>query len=367
MNLFPIPARSHVLIWWGVLFCLAVGAGVLACRHHARTAWSPALATPELLLRTLGEGDSEGGGLYLNASAQGWVSKLRPRLLTPDPVRLRDMVQAAEEPAIFRRLDRESRFRGLVLMGDPSEYRELLKHLRGSGDWRLVYLDHMGLVFRREQGKGWKPADLELVRGSFGVDWEWAVCMGLAGQKMLAMGMREAAGDWTRRAVEAAPGKAAVHAARAHYWVACSRWDEARSEAFRAVELESDNLSGLSALVQVHMAGNRFEEAYRVSKRLVELRPEDPALLFHHAKMAHQVHAYGSEVEVLERLVRRAEVEGRPVSGYQMYLGQAYAAQGAAVPAVEALEKALADPGLSPEQRQFARETMERIRKRAGL
>jgi tetratricopeptide (TPR) repeat protein len=366
MNFLAIPAPFRSMIRWAFLLLAAV-AGGLGYRHFSRPAWSPALGTPELLLRTLGERDLEEGGLCLNASAQGWVSRLRPRWPRPDPVRLREMAQAAEEPPIFRRLDREARFRGVVLIGDPSEYRELLKHLRGSGDWRLAYLDHMGLVLRREQGKAWKPGDLELLRGSFVADWEWAVCMGQAGQKMLAMGMREAAGDWTRRAVEGAPENAAVHAARAHYWLACSRWDEARAAALRAVELEGDNLSGLSALVQVHVAGNRFEEAYRCSKRLVELRPEDPALLFHHAKMAHQVHAYGSEIEVLERLVRRAEAEGRPVSGYRIYLGQAYAAKGAAVPAVEELEKALADPGLSSEQRQFARETVDRIRRRAGL
>ena len=347
----------------GVLVVLVLVALVLGVRRLARSEWSPALSTPELLFGMVGAGDLEGGGLYLNAAGQVWAGRLRPGWLGKDPARLRDM----EEPQVVRRLDREGRFGALVLVGDPSEYQGLLRHLRGSGDWRLMYLDHLGMVFRRGQNGGWKPSDLEALRGSFKSDGEWAVCMGQAGQKMLGAGFREEAGEWTRRAVEAAPGLAPVHAARAHYWIGCSRWDDAREEAQRAVALEEDNLSGLSALVQLHFAGNRFGEAYRYSKRLVELRPEDPGLLFHHAKVAHRAHAYGAEVEVLERLIRLAVAGGRPVSGYRVYLGQAYAEKGDAVAAVEQLERALEDPGLGGEQRKFAAEAVERIRKRAGF
>jgi hypothetical protein len=365
MRVFLSSARLWLRFRWVILF-LALGV-VVGCRQFSRPSWSAALATPELLLKTLGDQDLAGGGIYLNATGQAWVARLRPQWPQPELGRNRDMAQATEEPQVFRRLDRAARFHAVVLVGDPSEYEELLKHLRGSGDWKLEYLDHMGLVFRREPKTKWRPESLEQLRGNFVTAEEWAVCMGQAGQKMLAMGMREAAGEWTRRAVEEAPGNAAVHAARAHYWISGNRWDDARVEALRAVELEKDNLSGLAALVQLNVAGNRFEEAYRFSKRLVELRPADPALLFHHAKVAHQVHAYGSEAEVLEKLIRRAEAEGRPVSGYRIYLGQAYAAQGAAVPAVEQFDKVLADPGLSVEQRKFAEETAERIRRRAGL
>jgi hypothetical protein len=374
--LFPPPNEhprakfSGVRALWvvAVLVVLAVTLSLAGWLFWRPEAISEQLTSPGLLLQAIGQPRS----LYFNGSAHPWLLRQRLDVLgaedkNPLSARCREMAQAVQEPQLFRKLDRESRFDAVLLVGDPSEYPILIKHLRSTGDWSVRYLDHSGILFQRQREQTWTPLELDALRAQFASDAEWGVCLALAAQKMLALGMSEDALVRLDEAARLAPRSAAVWAARAHYHVARSQWHEARAAADCALGFEAKNLSALSALVQIHFAGNRFDEAYRVSGRLVELRPGDPGLLFHHAKVAHQAHAFRAEAEVLERLVRKAEAEGRSSSGYRIYLGQAYAAMSEAAPAAEQFEKVLADPSLSPEQRQFSTETLERIRRRTGL
>ena len=69
----------------------------------------------------------------------------------------------------------------------------------------------------------------------------------------------------------------------------------------------------------------------------------------------------------MRTLIQVAEKAGRPASGYRVYLGQALAAQGAAPPAIDELNRALADPQLPTEQRKFASELLGQIKSRSGL
>jgi hypothetical protein len=95
--------------------------------------------------------------------------------------------------------------------------------------------------------------------------------------------------------------------------------------------------------------------------------PHDPNLLFYHAKIAHEAHAYKAEIATLGELIKQADNVGLPIGGYQLYLGQAYAATGDAQRAVDAFMLALNDPTLPDDQRAFARENIARIKQRAGL
>jgi len=61
-----------------------------------------------------------------------------------------------------------------------------------------------------------------------------------------------------------------------------------------------------------------------------------------------------------------AEDGDRPVSGYQLYLGQAYVAMGDGPGALDAFMSVLNDPDLPQDQRDFARENIARIKKRTG-
>ena len=123
----------------------------------------------------------------------------------------------------------------------------------------------------------------------------------------------------------------------------------------------------LATKTQLLYGTKRFGDAYELSRQFIAQLPDDPSLLFYHAKIAHEAHAYKAEIEALEKLIARAEAEARPVGGYQLYLGQAYASTGDAQRSIDAFMLALNDPDLPDDQRAFARENIARIKKRTGL
>ena len=144
-------------------------------------------------------------------------------------------------------------------------------------------------------------------------------------------------------------------------------WKQGLDAADKALDLDDDFLPALATKAQILFATKQFGEAYDISKGLVEKRPEDPNLLFYHAKIAHEAHAYGAEIEVLEKLIALAERDSRPTSGYRIYLAQAYATDGQAKPSIEQFQRALSDPDLPPEQRDFAEKTLAQVKSRSGL
>ena len=77
-------------------------------------------------------------------------------------------MQAPQNPKLFRQLDRQHRFDTVLLLDDPSRYQRLLDHLLepepDKRDFKLVYLDHWALVFKRGAAREWTPEDAEAVR-----------------------------------------------------------------------------------------------------------------------------------------------------------------------------------------------------------
>ena len=142
---------------------------------------------------------------------------------------------------------------------------------------------------------------------------------------------------------------------------------EAFTAADRALALDPEHLPSLATKSLLLYGTRQFSEAYALSSQLIARLPEDPNLLFYHAKIAHEAHAYTAEVEALKKLIARAEDEDRPLSGYQLYLGQAYVALGDGPGAIDAFMRVLNDPDLPQDQRDFARENISRIKKRTGL
>ena len=124
------------------------------CSHRRGAAsTNPELLTPALAAKAL-----EPGALYFNAPAAPFVPADRP-----ERARAAAFAQAAQDPQLFRKLDRESRFAVLWLCGDPSQFKPLLEHLLSTQDFSLAYLDHTSLVFRRGSA-AWDPARLEEIR-----------------------------------------------------------------------------------------------------------------------------------------------------------------------------------------------------------
>ena len=330
----------------------------------------PLLATPLLAIEALPAGRS----LYFNGPARPWLLARRAELLTAEDRdersdRARAMVQAVQNPKLFRQLDRRWRFDALLLTGDPSQYRPLLEHLLEAGDFAPVYVDATSVILQRDAARGWEPGDLAPVRERFAQSpvRERAKFLALTGGRLVAL---RRADDGRRlldealalnpKSKEAWSGLALLHMNRG-----------ANKEAMEAVErglaIDGKYLPALATKTQLLYASKYFSDAYDLSTKLVERVPDDPGILFYHAKIAHEAHAYRAEIAALVRLIAMAEAAERPVAGYRVYLGQAYAAAGDAKPAAEAFGKALADPELPADQREFAEDNLARIRKRAGL
>jgi Tfp pilus assembly protein PilF len=155
--------------------------------------------------------------------------------------------------------------------------------------------------------------------------------------------------------------------AMATYYLGRGEWRQAMEQVDRALSSDKNFLPALATKTQILYGMRRYSEAYALSSELIARLPSDPNLLFYHAKIAHEAHAYQAEVDALGKLIKQAGTEGRPIGGYQLYLGQAYTAMGDASRAVEAFMIALDDPSLPVDQRDFARENITRIKKRTGM
>jgi Tfp pilus assembly protein PilF len=134
--------------------------------------------------------------------------------------------------------------------------------------------------------------------------------------------------------------------ALATYYLDRGQWREANVQITRALAEDDQFLPALATKVQLLYGTKRFDEAYELSKQLIEKIPDDPNLLFYHSKIAHEAHAYQAEVATLGKLIEQADALGLPVGGYRLYQGQAYAAMSEA---------------------RKARESIARIKKRTGL
>jgi len=347
---------------------LLVGLAMWFGRSYFRPA-NPLLETPVLALEAV-----QAKALYFNAGARPWLVARRPDLLTAEDrddqsQRTKSFAQAVLVPKLFRQLDRQDRFDALLFIGDPSQYRPLLDHLVETKDWSLSYVDHFGMIFRRGVPRPWKVEDLQPIRERFAAasSHERASFLAQTAIKLVAVREFTAGKTLLDEATQLDPRLPDAWNGVAIYHMHRGEFREAFASAERALALDKAHLPAIATKTQLLFATKNFSEAYALSKQLIERLPHDPNLLFYHAKIAHEAHAYKAEIEVLKRLIARAEAEQRPVSGYQLYLAQAYTAASDAPRAIDAFMRVLNDPDLPQDQRDFARENIARIKKRTGL
>jgi len=359
---------------------IAVGAGLMALALAvvvtlARPALhrdNPLLATPVLALDAL-----QAKTLYFNGAARQWLLKRRPDLLTEEDrsdssERTRSFAQAVLNPKLFRQLDRQYRFDALLLTGDPSQYQPLLDHLLNTKDWTLRYVDSTSLVFRRnagkDAGKKWSLPDLDPLRARFAGEpsGDRAIFLAQTGVKLVAVREMEAAKILLDEALRLDDSLPDAWAGLAAYHTARGDWREALTEVNRALSLDGEFLPALSTKTLLLYGSKQYSAAYDLSSRLASRFPEDPNILFYHAKIAHEAHAYKAEIPVLLKLIELADAENRPVSGYRIYLGQAYAKVGDAGRAIDQFMLALDDADLTDEERSLVMDNIVRIKKKAA-
>jgi tetratricopeptide (TPR) repeat protein len=357
--------RSRRLAW-GLAACAVAVAAWFAISRHAV---DPLVSTPMLALEA-----AAGKSLYFNAAAHPWLKARRADLLPADAVdaegeRVRGYVQAVENPKLFRQLDREHRFDALLLVGNPSEYRPLLDHLIETKDFLPVYLDHWAILFRRGAERAWQPDDLAPWRQRIAElpDSQRAACLAETAVRLTALRRLEEARTLLDEAAALDGDEPTMWNGRAVWHSQRGEWKEALTCADRALRGKMEPLSAVATKAQALYAMKEFSAAFDLSRRLVERVPDDPGILFYHAKIAHEARAFRAEIEALEKLIALAESSRRPTSGYCIYLGQAYAAVSDGKRAVSAFTRAIGDPELPKEQREFAQESIQRIQSRVDL
>ena len=324
-------------------------------------------ATPALAMKALA-----GKSIYYNGPARPWLLAQRRDLMMADDLDAnselsRGFVQAVENPKLFRQLDRQHHFDTLLLVGDPSQYRPLIEHLLEAKDWTLTYLDHTSLIYKRDTPREWQPADLDSLAPSFPGARDRAAFFAQAAVRLLAIRRGADAKACLDKAQALDDGLPEVWNGIAIFRMNRGEWTPAMTQVNRALALDADFLPALATKTQVLYSTKKFSEAYDLSRRLIEAHPSDPGLLFYHAKICHEAHAFTDEIRTMRRLVEIADKAGWPTSGYRLYLAQAYAKDGQARPAIEEFTRILADTDISKEQRSFAEDTLAQIKERANL
>lgn len=159
-------------------------------------------------------------------------------------------------------------------------------------------------------------------------------------------------------------GLAAVLAVEGRYRLERGEWSKAVAFSDRALRAHPGHRPSLSVKAQALYFSKRFREAYGISRRLLEDSPEDPVMLFTHAKVAHEVGEFAEEIRVLERLIELAGKQKRSTGSFRVFLGQAMAKTGDGEGALRELSLALQDPELAKSERDFAEDALKRVRVR---
>ncbi len=341
------------------LLNLVFGAVMLVsgCRHHEPV--DARLLHEQMALARLADVHY----LFFSPASEPDLKAARPDLAAGANVHA--FAQALQSPILFRALDHQRQFDALLLCGDTTTYKPLLDHLIETKDFVLTWLDNATLVFRRRGATPWTESDLA------------DTALGFQGENRA----RFLSGAATRLiAIRQLPmAKAALDQAQPlggdlpEFWTALglydgevAHWKEAMDALDRALSLDSDYTPALTTKAQILFGARRFDDALAISDKVVEEHPDDPSMLFFHATISHEAHAYEREIETLKHLIDLADKQGDSTTGYRIYLGQAYAETGEAVLSLEQFKLALAAPDISPEQKKFAQDCLAKIGQQTG-
>ncbi len=338
-----------------VLLNLVFGICALVRAHHAPA--DPRLAGEQLAIARLDDVHY----LFFPPGSHADLQAARPDLVSAADERA--FAQAVQTPNVFRSLDHQRQFDAVLLSGDPTTYRPLLKHLADTKDFVLTWLDNSDLIFRRIGATPWTESKLTATAAQFQGENRSRFLAGAA-TRLIAIGQLPIA----RRALDdaQADGKELPE-----YWTALAlydgeiaHWPDALDALARALALDPEFTPALTTKAQILFGARRFDEALAISDKVVEQHPDDPSMLFFHATLAHQAHSYDREIAALKHLIDMAEAQGQSTTGYRIYLGQAYAESGEAMLSLIQFQTAVESPDVSPEQRDFAEDCIGKIRQK---
>jgi Tfp pilus assembly protein PilF len=293
--------------------------------------------------------------VFANPSALAHLLLLIPNF--GGNVSMADSARLAKNPSQWRDGFRRVKWDTVLLSGPVGEYRPLLDHLVASPDWHLALVTNYGFLFR--YGSGLPPRALD---GTFrGSDQETAVYLAQIAGYYEAIRRTAEARACIERALELAPDNTSVLSHAASFAIAQKRWQDAIGYSRRA--LANDHGLVHAKLVQALAlleTGEAQKAEYLVDDVLLK-SPDDMYTLFLSARIRRALNDHRGEAESLERLVSIAKKAGLSSANYRIYLGQAYAKQGLAEPALHNYRVALESGQLDARQSDEIRDAIEAI------
>jgi tetratricopeptide (TPR) repeat protein len=140
----------------------------------------------------------------------------------------------------------------------------------------------------------------------------------------------------------------------------------ALEESLRAVDLDPSLPLAWEVRAEACLHAGLTDDAYAAAQKAAALAPGDTGTLWLAARTANAARAFQTEAELLERLVALTAARGGDTGFYRLYLGQSYAKQGLARPALRELGLAAESPSLSAKQRSELEEEIALIRSSPG-
>lgn len=338
-------------------YFLVAAISLLAACSRTDPAISTQDAAPVALVTAAGELRLK--NVFVNPSARPAMGGADLAVAAPDDD------TASRDASAWRKLDRDRRFDGVLLAGPLVEFRPLLAHLVESPDFRLVRVDHWGFLFTRQRPVPYEPPPSESIIASSD-----EIRADIASQTAIHLneaGLPRAASNYMDAALKSAPDYALVRARAAALALARNRHREAIEQADAALALDPHQITALEVKARALAAVGAADAAWQVAEQLRTAAPaDDMNVLYLHARLANTATAYSREQDSLERLVKLAESRNLPSATYRVHLGQCYARQGLARPALEQLEKAAREPGLTDTQKADIETAIAAARQHAG-
>lgn len=295
---------------------------------------------------------------WASPSAFRWMGILFPQTRLETSAK-----EAGCSPSIWRESERKQRYEIAIFSGAAQECRPLIEHLLESSDWQLRLVTPYATVFVRRGATNppiWlseKKAEERYLSSK-----DLAFYFSRVGTRLADLHQYGEARRFFLRAIDLRPESADIQSLYASFLAGRSQWAEAVEHAEIALKKNPEYVPALQVLVQAELAVLGKERGWGYAKRLRAVCGEDPFSVYLYARAANVVGAFGEEERALNELVELAEKHSQPTGAYRLLLGQAYAKQGFAEPALRSIQKALESQELTVEQTLSARNLLDTIR-----